>query len=727
MPVQKFGVARDPPMLECVNRLVANPPQSHQAAVPLYSYFASRIQELGQMSLGKLREAPIVPVTRNSPSKSGEKPQQSTVHISPSRAYLGTSSTYGDIFDFVDFGQDANAFLFTCGAKSEPTKLEVAHMACSEPARLLSVLQSPEKYLDLLKSLAEASKTLHRDKDLWRRMKSSAFLLAYKEITVPSKDNLIDLDEDDAPVRQYQLATASQTVVLDDIISYRLFKDHLVCAPEEDALEKFYLSLGAQKLSSIVQEDVRVGPHADKSNKGEIVRKHVLERTKIFLYEYASYRRDSIIHDAKWLEKNLSVEVVSHIALRRTLKGQRQSQVEKRSATISQSSSSSGWILYIAAEGKPDMYQIGQAICQVLLDRPNQQAYLFFEPFLTLDLYGLRARGYNVDRILRAKAAEARIAEEERRQALQEEQKKIQERERTWAEQAKAAGSGSSAVAAAAGRSAAPETPEQANPVMPGSWDSPEDPKSETENYAQKGRSLFNNLTRRLGFDSHDSGQAQKQLEQFVGQPKEPSPSDPSGPAGPSGPGNNVKRPHNDDGRVTSPAVVQQNLLNAVNASRGHGSSSVFSNPKVNEVKEQASYCDEQSAHNITFAAEASNGMKIYMSNDMSTDSAQFLSANLKAFNTFASILAEVGQVYSLSRNVLHIFYDEAGSAIAFNTGGSLFCNFRFFLQLHAANLEGPRPGEGKAEAATWWWVVLAHELAHNLVTVHNSEHSYYT
>jgi hypothetical protein len=35
--------------------------------------------------------------------------------------------------------------------------------------------------------------------------------------------------------------------------------------------------------------------------------------------------------------------------------------------------------------------------------------------------------------------------------------------------------------------------------------------------------------------------------------------------------------------------------------------------------------------------------------------------------------------------------------------------------------------GEGKVEAATWWWVVLAHELAHNLVSPHNSDHSYYT
>jgi hypothetical protein len=83
--------------------------------------------------------------------------------------------------------------------------------------------------------------------------------------------------------------------------------------------------------------------------------------------------------------------------------------------------------------------------------------------------------------------------------------------------------------------------------------------------------------------------------------------------------------------------------------------------------------------------------------------------------------------VYSVSPKVLHIFYDEKGGTMAFNTGGSLFFNFRFFLQLHSQHIEGQNAGQGKAEAATWWWVVLAHELAHNLESTHNSDHSYYT
>ncbi|KHO00285.1 Neutral zinc metallopeptidase [Metarhizium album ARSEF 1941] len=719
----KFGVARDPPMVDCVNRLLTSPPKDRQSATTLFSYFASRITEVRENSLVKLRNAPIVPASRPSIVRSSTSSSQKVSYVSPSQAYLGKSATYGDIFDFVDFGQEANSFLFHCGAKSEPTKPEVAHMTCAEPARLLSVLQSPERYMDLLKSLAEASSTLHRDKELWRKLKTAPCLLAYKEMAPANKGDLIDLDEVEAPIKQYQLASASRIVVVDDIISYRLFKDYLVCAPEEDALETFYLQLGAEKLSSVVQEDVRIGPHTAKQKKAEQLRKRVVERSKIFLFEYASYRRDAVKHDAKWLEKNLRVEMVRSVALRRTLKGQRQSHTEKRSAAGAYEDRA--WVLYVADDGQPDMYQVGQAVCQMLLNRPNQQAYLFFEPFLALDLFGLRARGYNVDRILRAKAAEARIAEEERRKALQEEQRRIQEREQDWAQQGKATDESKIRElpsAAEAARQVA-RTPEQpAKPTMPGAWGSPDDAAADSPQQSKKGGGLFSNLSRRLGFDSQDGTRddAKTQLEQFMG-----NTTTQGGTGSTTGAQEkDTGRPQQDDGRVTSPAVVQQNLLNAVQATRAHGSDHVFSEPKVNQVKEQATYCDQTPAQHISFAAESSNGMKVYVAKSMQGDAATFLSANIGPINSFSSLLVEIGSVYSLSPSVLHIFYDESGGTIAFNTGGSIFCNFRFFLQLHSAHVQS---GSGKAEAATWWWVVLAHELAHNLVSPHNSDHSYYT
>ncbi|KAI0546318.1 hypothetical protein F4679DRAFT_587662 [Xylaria curta] len=713
---QKFGVSREPPILDCVQRLIKNPPHSHRDAIPVFQYFSSRLNDLSSTAAKSLGNAQIVPVIRRTRASGLSSPGGTDnktgpiVHLSPRQCYLGSSTLYGDIFDFVDFGQSANSFLKACGSNDEPTKLEIAQLAASEPARLLSVLGSPDKYFNLLRSLAGDMAILRRDKDLWKRMKAAPFLLAFKEITNPSKGKAVEPEEDEEAVRTYQLAPPSDVVILDDIISYRLFKDHLKCAPEEELLETFYQALGSPTLSAIVQEDLRVGPHSEKQDGAVWLRKHVLERSKLFIHEYARYTRDAIKHDAKWLERNLGVEVVRSVSLRRSLRVSGQSHTEKRSAASSQTKA--GWVLYVASESsRPDMYQVGQAICQLILNRPSQQAYLYFEPFLKLDLLDLRARGYNVDRILRAKAAEARIAEEERRRALDAEQARIREREQEFMKQNQAA----TAVAAREQNRTPP-------PRMPGGFHSPEDddipPSLPEASQNRKSRGLFSNLSKRFGFDYDD--EVNEKPKSLTGSERNPEPLPPTVPStSGSKPSQNGQ-----DGKVTNPAVVQQNLLNAIKSTRAYDSSLLYSPPSTRTVKEQATYCDDTAAKDLTLLADASNGMRIFLSSNIaSTKTETFLSENHAAINSFAAMLKDVGEVYQIPKNVLHIFYDEHGNTIAFNRDGSIFCNLRFYIQLHADQ----RSGEDRASAAVWWWVVLAHELAHNIIQPHNSDHSYYT
>ncbi|KAK4217066.1 heat shock cognate 90 kDa protein [Rhypophila decipiens] len=714
----KFGVARDPPILGCVERLMAAPPKDRQTAITLFEYFQSRLSDLQQQHIAKLGQAPIIPVQRVQDNSS----RTTLVHLQPQNCYLGSSSTYENIFDFVDFGNDANTFLYRCGAKVQPTKTEIAQLMCGEPARLLGTLQSPEKYLELIRSLTEDLAVLKKNRELFKKMRTSPWLLGFKEISI--KEN-----EDADPIRQYELAAPSQIVIQDDLICYRIFKQSLICAPEDDALEAFYMALGCETLGSKVQEDIRVGAHAEKQDGAKWLRQHVLERSKLFIYEYSKYKPDSIRHDEKWLEKNLQVVAVKSLSLRRSLTGHNQSHLEKRSAASTYAQGS--WILYVASEGRPDMYQVGQAICQLLLDRPKQQAYFFFEPFLKLDLLDLRSRGYNVDRILRAKAAEARIAEEERRKALEAEQQKIKEREQEWMRHTR-----ETEVAAAAAKTPEPKT------RMPGSFaDSPEDEKEPVDlpnRNKNKGRGLFSQLSRRLGFESDDE-EAKKQKDKILMPPPLAPPPQCAPTTRPVSAGQ-AKKPQAEEDRVTSPAVVQQNLLNAITSTRAYDSSHLFSPPTTNEVKEQATYCDETTSKNIVFAADAPGGMRVFVARDLSISAADFLGQNYEAIAQFEGVLKDASEIYGLSAKAMHIFYDEAGGAIAFNSNGSIFCNLRFFNQLHADRLKRPTTPTGiaaaaagawkqqaRVEATTWWWVVIAHELAHNLVHPHNSEHSYYT
>ncbi|KAI2633869.1 hypothetical protein GGS21DRAFT_116740 [Xylaria nigripes] len=716
---QKLGVFRDPPVFECVQRLIKNPPNSHREAIPVFQYFASRVSDLDSAMLRSLGDAQIVPVTRKTrasgilSSENADSKAGPTVRLSPRQCYLGSSAMYGDIFDFVDFGQPANSFLAACGSNKEPTKLEIAHLAASEPARLLSVLQSPVKYLDLLRSLANDMSTLRRERELWKKMKTAPFLLAVKE-TSKSKGKAAEQEEeeDEEAIRTYHLAASSSIVISDDFISYRLFKDHLMCAPEDDVLESFYQALGSPTLSNTVQEDLNVGSHSEKQDGAIWLRKHVLERSKLFIHEYTKYIRDAMKHDAKWLEKNLTIEVVRSVALRRSLRISGQSHVEKRSAASSRTRA--GYILYVSSESsRPDMYQVGQAICQLILNRPSQQAYLFFEPFLKLGLLDLRARGYNVDRILRAKAAEARIAEEERRTALEAEQARIREREQQFAQQNQTVTTSATAVARSQNQSPSPR--------MPGTFQSSDDndmlPSPSPPPQNRKSRGLFSTLSKRLGFETDDD--ADEKLRNFVNPSPSPVQLPPAGPSSGSKPGKGEE-----DGKVTNPAVVQQNLLNAIKSTRAYDSSLLYSPPSTREVKEQATYCDDTAAKDLTLAADASNGMRLFVSSNMPQSQAgTFISSYHGAINSFAALLKEVGDVYQIPQSVLHLFYDESGNTIAFNRDGSIFCNLRFYIQLHLHQ----RNGEDKASAAVWWWVVLAHELAHNIIHPHNSDHGYYT
>ncbi|KAH8821460.1 hypothetical protein F5884DRAFT_867485 [Xylogone sp. PMI_703] len=714
----KFGVTVDPPITECVNRLIAKPPQSRREASTFFGYFAGRLGEISHNNVVKLGDARIVPVlSQNEPDGEKFSDEKGIKHLTPRQVYLGSSSVYSEIFDFVDFGIEANTFLLKCGSKHEPTKLELAALACREPARLLSVMQSPEKYLSMLRTLADDLPTLKKDKVLFKQMRSSPFLLATKEVPASKKTGKLgsDADEDgldeedeDTPIKQYQLALPSQIVIVDDYSSYRLFKESLICAPFENKLEDFYSALGAVDLGSLVQDDLRVGSTSDNQKTASKLRSHVLERSKLFLHESEP---SNVKHDSRWLEKNLKVLAVNNISLRRSLRGHNLSHTQKRTAACTYERHG-GWTLLITPSGY-NTYEISQAVCKLLLDRPTQQSYLTFETFLNFTLLELRSRGYNVDRILRAKAAEQRIAEEERKKQLEAEQRQIREQEEQWKKEQQAQ------VVPAVAR----EDRRKSTKVnMPGAFD--DDSLDDSPEPAQKrGRGLFSNLTRRLGLDS--SGEVQQQLQNFLGGSLGPSHVPDNPPTYDESTRGAVTKPP-DTEKVSSPAAVQQNLMNAIQASRAHDSSSLFSPPSTQVIKEQAAYCDSTHSQDITFLADASNGMRIFVAKALSTPPHTFLSANVAALNSFATLIQEVGEVYSLARRALHIYYDERGPTIAFNSNGSIFCNFRFFQQLHQKKLEIGAP-DGRVEAASYWWIVIAHELAHNLVKEHSAEHSFYT
>jgi hypothetical protein len=337
---------------------------------------------------------------------------------------------------------------------------------------------------------------------------------------------------------------------------------------------------------------------------------------------------------------------------------------------------------------------------------------------LKTDLLELRARGYNVERILKQKAQEARLAEDRRQKQLEEERKQLQEREAEWRR---------------AQEAQAEDT--KTRESMPGLFpDSPQNSKTTQDSQIDelgdsretRPRGLFSGLTRRLVLG--DGGRTGNSIQSFFQGQSATSTPDEKGKDTPPPPytAEDPRNPKPEESKpVTSPHMLQTNLLSAIQSCRPHGASSVYTRPEINQVSESKSYCDERPSHDLEFAATLPSGINLLMAKSAGDRSA-FLTENSTGLNAFASILADCTGVFSLRLDSISIFYEPGSKTIAFNSAGSLFCNYHYFKQLHQSQLL-QNPGSSRGEALIYWWVVLCHELAHNLVSDHSSDHSYYT
>lgn len=477
----KFGVQANPPIQECVKRLVQSPPNSKRRARELFEYFAGRLNEITRQQSDMLNDTPIVPVLSKY-TKSGVGSEKSEVArlVPPRLCFLGSDEKYEAIFDYVDFGQEANAFLLRCGSKHEPSGLDLAKILVKEPAKIFTQL-GISKYSELLMNLAESWSNLRKDWGLVTQMKTAKFLLAFRELPGQT-ENQLDDDENYQDVKTAELASADQIVVIDDMITYNQFKAGLLTAPPEVVLENFYSELGASDLASLVEEYHGIGALARDQKIASQLQKLIEERVRLYLYDVP---QDLIKNNASWVEKHLSVVLVESISLRKTLRGHNRVHKESRSAAVN--IARGAYTLSVTA--KFDMFEVSQVLVPLLLRRHKTQHTMMLEMILSTDLRKLQSRGYNVQRILRQQAAEARIAEEARKRQLAQEAQEIKETEARWNKQ----------KAQDAAHTQGPDPMPGVFPDSPDRFTRP--PQVDPEWPNQTPRGFFSGLGKKLGFE----------------------------------------------------------------------------------------------------------------------------------------------------------------------------------------------------------------------------------
>jgi hypothetical protein len=94
----------------------------------------------------KIADLKIVPVPPSAPE------QQEPDRVTPRECFLKSESDPADpfyqrLFKFVDFGQNANAFLKACGVKERPECIDILKVLLKDPQDFYKMAESHEKYI----------------------------------------------------------------------------------------------------------------------------------------------------------------------------------------------------------------------------------------------------------------------------------------------------------------------------------------------------------------------------------------------------------------------------------------------------------------------------------------------------------------------------------------------------------------------------------------------------
>ncbi|KAG1888113.1 hypothetical protein F4604DRAFT_1715581 [Suillus subluteus] len=713
--VSKLGLKEHPPATRIVALLEKTPPQDKNVARRWFEILAGHVADFSSSQLSIISGLPIVPTQVESGS-------QALRWLSPSQCYLGGASKgqfHSKLFVFVDFGPSANSFLSACGSKQEPSVEEVANILVADPRRFYDLAGGYENYLVELRNLAVNARLLSTG--ALARMKISPILLGFRRQRKSRKESnkALDLDEDDWELL-YDLRKPLDVVIADDTNAYQMFGESIYTAPQEDLIENFYATLGSKRLSAVVKEDYRVNSEMKHNKSAADTRALLLERLPLFLHEHTHTRTKVSLN---WLsnQENFKVRVFGKLSVVKSLSfGDNTLKMEQDASAAAKRLGHGPIELWLSGSTQVDMYEVATSLCRLLFETVKVNDALLFMTILSTDLKALKRRGYNVDKILRQQQNDRKLVEAARgsftsvpvpdprmSQNLEPETRSLSPSHR-----ARVPGSwNTSPPKAVASKPFLPPAPAPplitALAVAPPESSTPDAPPQHIVDNEDVGRhpmipnvvnNTLQNIRRKIpGFNSPSEDAL------TLSRGRSPNPRTPP--------------------TVTPQSNIRSNVAMAIKGCRPEEGKLVHNRREMQTIKESLNegYCDV-SGHVAELDHNGVMGtMKIFVARDV-PEPQSFIARKHDSLARFIHTVTPLANVYSLPMTALHIFYDLAGGLIAFNRNGSLFLNYRFFEAWHDQDVKN---GDIK-QAYISWYFTLAHEIAHNLVQPHNSEHEFY-
>lgn len=375
-PLHQLGVMQHPPTSKLFDLLEKSPPRDEKAAIHWFEALFDHMASFSALDLTKLSGLPIVPT--GSPSALKLLP--------PTRCYLdqGTKPVlYAKLFVFVNLGTKANRFLGACGSKNKVSIEDVAEVLTDNPERFFELAGGYEGFLVELRKLAYQSHDISNES--LHKMSHSPALLGLRRKKTEGKAGWD---------YEHQFLTYQGVTVVDDINDYQLFSDCLFVAPQEEALERFYASLGCSYLSAAVKErcsDLREIPATKTCSE---VQSLILERLPLFIHNYTDTKPKFTIPSSP---DHLKVKACNRILVSKILVAGNVKRIKDVRATAS--SKGDTIELWISDVANCDMYEVATSLCRILFGVSKTNATVLLGTILSADLEFLERRGFLVDQV----------------------------------------------------------------------------------------------------------------------------------------------------------------------------------------------------------------------------------------------------------------------------------------------------------------------------------------
>ncbi|KAF8432206.1 hypothetical protein L210DRAFT_3763951 [Boletus edulis BED1] len=679
-PVSELGVQQHPPPSTLIRLLETKPPANKEIAREWFECLYGCISSFSQMELTKLITLPIVPTG----SSTGWK------WMAPTQCYLNEGMRddfHKKLFAFVDFGSIANRFLRACGSQDEPSVKDIAENLVEDPERFYRLAESHGGFLAKLRVLAFRNR--HIPNVTLGKMMSSPILLGIRR--KKSDERREDGDE-------HVLQEPGGIVVADDMDAYQLFKDAIVVAPQDvPELEEFYVSLGCRRLSTIVEEKYNALNEIQDPSTSTSVGTMILQRLPLFLrgYNHTQFQVPVLL----LRDENFKIKVCKKLVESKTLTiGSNQMTRSQVVRAATQRDVEEHVELWVSGD-EPDMYEIATSLCRLLFGTVKVSDTLLLATILSAPLEILNRGGYSVDNIssrLRQPPEDSQLTEKVIDTCCVTQAATTTSIMNHVFEQSEiTTGSSSAAVSAESSTDC----------LMPGAFVTlPGNTLSESnmslhqsvDRASNSIASLIQNLIHRFvpqwGFS--ETIRSVTSL-QYSWTPRQVMPQN----------------------------YIRANVNMAMNACKPEGGKLLHQRSELEDIREfpNTGYCDVSGRVGKLEPRGEIKQVKIFTTEDV-LDPDTFMDTKHDVLVRFVDVLTHVAELDGLSLTVLHVFCDVAGGPIAFNQNGSIFLNLRYFEAWHDQDVQNGDPQRAQIS----WFFTLAHELAHNLVKEHNSEHEFW-